>query len=99
MHKTYGLNIKFSLPVTFLKEGKYFVAYTPALDLSTYGKTFDETKRRFEEVVRIFFKEIVGKGTLDNVLSDLGWKKMQKGWIPPLVVTHESQTFNLPLSV
>lgn len=55
------MNFDFSLPVTILKEGKYFVAYTPALDLSTSAESFDEVKKRFGEVVHIFLNELIEK--------------------------------------
>ena len=63
------LYFEVSLPVSILKEGKYFIAYTPALDLSTSGKTFAEVKERFGEVVQIFFEELLEKGTLEEVLA------------------------------
>lgn len=86
-----------SLPVSILKEGKYYIAYSPALDLSTSGKTFDEVKKRFTEIVSIFFEELLEKGTLDKVLSELGWQNVQKEWFPPLVVANETERFNIPL--
>jgi predicted RNase H-like HicB family nuclease len=92
------VNIQFSLPVSIFKEGKYFVAYTPILDLSTSGKSYEEVKKRFEEVVKIFFHELIEKGTLDKVLSDLGWQKVQKQWSPPTPIAHESVNFKLPVS-
>lgn len=93
------VNINFSLPVTILREGKYFVAYTPVLDLSTSAKSFEKVKTRFEEVVKIFLEELMNKGTLETVLTDLGWKKMQKSWSPPKLVANDSATFNIPLTV
>ena len=39
------------LPVSIIKEGKKFIAYSPALDLSTSGKTYNEARRRFAEIV------------------------------------------------
>ncbi|MEK7636828.1 MAG: hypothetical protein AAB402_00355 [Patescibacteria group bacterium] len=45
------------LPVSILREGKRFIAYTPALDLSTSGKTFDQAKQRFAEAAELFFEE------------------------------------------
>ena len=81
-----------NLPVTFLKEGKRFVAYTPALDLSTSGKTYDEVKKRFDEIVNIFIEELVKNNTLDQVLKDMGWREVQKKWQPPVVVSHQTQT-------
>ena len=43
-----------NLPVLFLKEDKMFVAYSPALDLSTCGKTFEEAKKNFGQAMDIF---------------------------------------------
>lgn len=87
-----------SLPVSFLKEGKYFVAYSHALDLSTSGKSFDEVKRRFDEVVQIFFEELFEKGTIEETLSDLGWQRVQKDWTPPVVIAQEAESFSVPFS-
>ena len=98
MAKTKKVNVKVSLPVSFLKEGKYFVAYTPVLDLSTSGDSFEKAKRRFGEVVQIFFEELLEKGTLEEVLFGLGWKKVRKQWNPPVIVSHESESFSIPLS-
>lgn len=92
------INVNFSLPVTILKEGKYFVAYTPALDLSTSAVSFDEVKKRFEEVVKIFLQELMEKKTLNKVLSDLGWQRLQKTWSPPKIIANESATFNIPIT-
>ena len=85
-----------NLPVSILKEGKYFVAYSPALDLSTSAKTFDGAKKRFKEIVQIFFEEVAEKGTVDEVLSGLGWKKMEKKWFPPVEVSHKLEPIRIP---
>lgn len=67
---------KLKLQIQFFREGKYYIAHSPALDLSTCGKDFDEAKKRFEEAVEIFFKELIKRGTLEEVLlQDLGWQK------------------------
>ena len=87
--------LQFNLPVSILKEGKKYVAYTPALDLSTSGDNYEQVKKRFEEIVNIFFEEIIKKGTIENVLTDLGWKKVQTNWKPPVVVSNELQSIEL----
>ena len=84
-----------TLPVVVLREGKYFIAHSPVLDLSTSGKSFEETKKRFEEVVGIFFEELMAKRTLNKVLADLGWKRIDKKWEPPVVISQESESFRL----
>ena len=60
-------DMQFGLPVTFLKEGDNFIAYTPALDLSTFGPTFDKAKKNFVEVVNIFFEGCVGLRQTDTL--------------------------------
>lgn len=92
------LRFEVSLPVLFLKEGKYFVAYTPALDLATSGESFDQVRSRFAEVVQIFFEELLEKGTLEEVLSNLGWQKIQKEWVPPVLVSQQWESFKIPVS-
>lgn len=87
-----------SLPVLILKEGRHFVAYTPALDLATSGKTYEQAQERFSEAVEIFFEEIAEKGTVEKVLSELGWQKKQKEWSPPVVVSNETQNIPVYLS-
>ena len=90
---------EFNLPVSIFKEGDYFIAYTPALDLSTAGKTFRQVKQRFQEVVKIFFEEIANRGTLEEVLSELGWNKLQKQWSPPPVIAHEPERVKVALPI
>jgi predicted RNase H-like HicB family nuclease len=85
----------FSLSVSILKEGNRFVAYSPAVELSTSGKTYKEAKKRFEEASSIFFEEIIENGTLEDVLKDLGWKKVHKQWSPPVVISQESQEISV----
>ena len=86
-----------NLPVSILREEKKFIAYTPVLDLSTSGKSHNEARRRFGEVVQIFFEELIRMGTLEEVLRDLGWKKVHAKWMPPIVVAHESQNVHVPV--
>jgi len=81
----------FKLPVTIFKEGDAFVAYTPALDLSTSGKSLQEVKKRFTEAVGIFFEELEKMETTEEVLRDLGWKKYKKEWKPVIPISHELQ--------
>lgn len=90
-----GVNI----PVSILKEGNKFIAYSPAFDLSTSGKNYNEVKRRFEEIVGIFLEELIKKGTLKEVLLDLGWRKIQSKLVPPVVISQEYQTIRVPTRV
>jgi predicted RNase H-like HicB family nuclease len=92
--------VKFSanIPVSFFKEGDAYIAYCPILDLSTSASTFKKVKERFSEVIEVFFEELVDMGTLDEVLANLGWTKVQHHWTPPFSVGHDLQRVTIPLS-
>lgn len=47
-----------NLPITIFKEGKSYVAYSPALDLSTSAATYKKAQTRFSEIVELFFEEL-----------------------------------------
>ena len=88
--KQVKLHVK--LPVSFIREGKRYIAYTPALDISTSGKTYTEAQKRFGELVDVFFSELIKMGTLDTVLFQMGWEKKELRWIPPMIVGQELHT-------
>lgn len=85
-----------NLPVIISKYGKRFVAYTPALDVSTSGKSLKDVKERFSELATIFIEEIIKAGTIDEVLSELGWTKGRQ-WTPPKIVSSQSIGVRIPV--
>lgn len=82
--------MQINVPVSYFKEDKSFVAYTPALDISSAGKTLKEAEKNIAEAVSIFMEEILTHGTLNEVLASLGWKKISRTntWMPPIFVSH-----------
>jgi len=96
MRKT---QIKLDIPVSFFREGKYFIAYTPALDLSTSGKTYQEAKERFVKVVKIFFEETIQEGTLKEALQELGWQKIKHQWTPPIPISQGIESIQVPFRI
>jgi hypothetical protein len=92
-------NVK--LPVFIFKERDEYIAWTPALDISTCGESSKQVKRRFEEIVEAFFEEIIEMGTIDDVLKECGWKKVtkpKKRWIPP-AIDHAVEEVKIPLPI
>lgn len=71
-------SISLRVPVYIFIEDGIHVAYTPALELSSYGQSIDDAKKAFEEAVDIFFEETSQQGTLEKVLLSLGWQLQQK---------------------
>lgn len=92
-------NLSYKLPLMITKQGKRFVAYTPALDVSTSGKSEKDVEKKFAELATLFFEEIVEAGTVDTVLSELGWRKAQKQWQPPQVISSHSVGIRIPALV
>ena len=39
----------------------------------------------------IFFEELSKKGTLNDVLEELGWTKIKKQWVPPAEIAHQPE--------
>ncbi|MDO8504407.1 MAG: hypothetical protein Q7S36_00965 [Candidatus Liptonbacteria bacterium] len=89
-------NLSFSLPVLITKQGKRFVAYTPALDISTSGKSEKDVKSKFVELANLFLEELIEAKTTKEVLSELGWTKIEKKWTPPEVISAKSIGLRLP---
>ena len=77
--------VRAKVPFFVFKEGDKFVAYSPAIDLSTSGDTEKQARKRFAEAAKIFFDEIKRMGTIDDVLTECGWEKVmpESSWSPP----------------
>ena len=89
------------LPGEIFKEGNQFIAYCPALDISTSANSLTEVKKMFAEMVDIFFEEVIKMGTIDEVLSQCGWRKVskpKKHWEPPKreFITELQQEVSIP---
>ncbi len=85
--------VKVDIAYAVFKEGKYFVVYCPALELSSYGKTEKDAKAAFLENLKIFLNETYKKGTLEKCLLQLGWQLQQKPkpvYTPPTISLADS---------
>ncbi|MBN1162035.1 MAG: hypothetical protein JXA17_08815 [Dehalococcoidales bacterium] len=89
---------KGKIPIIFFKEGDEVIAFSPALDLSTCGSTEKEARKKFEEATKIFLREIIQMGTLSDVLTECGWKKVkfERSWSPP---TYKHELIPIPEGV
>ncbi|MFD1467801.1 type II toxin-antitoxin system HicB family antitoxin [Hymenobacter caeli] len=52
-----------------------YVAYCPALELSSYGDTEAEAHYAFEETLAFFKQDVTQRGTLNQLLLALGWQQ------------------------
>lgn len=88
-------SITVSLVVLISQEDENtFLAYCPALELSSYGDTLEDAQDAFHEALGIFIEETMGKGTLEKALLSLGWtlKKLPKpNYLPPALTVKYRQ--------
>lgn len=88
------LDIKARISVQVLKDRQtgQFVAYSPMLDLSSCGRTPSAAIESFAEAASLFLAELKAKGDLDEVLAELGWRKVNRPtihWIPPEILAQQ----------
>ena len=67
------IEAQFQLYGRIKKQGKWYIAYCPPLDLSTQGRTFEEAKANLIEASQLFFISCFERGTLDHALKELGF--------------------------
>ncbi len=91
--------IEGKIPVLFFKDSDKFVAYSPVLDISTCGNTKPQAKERFLELISIFLEELTEMGTLDDVLTECGWKKIptKHTWSPPIYKGIQTESIKIPV--
>lgn len=75
------IDVKLSL-IEFEEEGLHFI-YSPALDLTGYGKTEDAAKESYNLDMEEFLKYTSNKKTVFQELERLGWTISKKNVTAP----------------
>ena len=66
--------IEVNLALLEFMEDDNFMIYSPALDVTGYGKTKEEAMRSFDISLKEFFRYTVNKSTIGKELIRLGWE-------------------------
>jgi len=66
-------SVEIQLGVLIFQEGDSYLAYCPALQLSTYGDSVNDVKEAFEDLVRSYAEDSHKMGTLEKDLISHGW--------------------------
>lgn len=90
------VQLNVNTPVLLLKERRSYIAFAPAFDLSASGTSPDRARKNFDTTLRIFLEELVERGTLEQVLRDLGWSKQSQKWQPPVEI---AKTATVPVQI
>lgn len=86
---------EFSFDTHIFKEGDTFVAYVPALDISSCGATDDEARRNIRDAVRGFLAASADLGTIDEVLQEAGYQRDGDVWRAPEFVSVDRLTMSI----
>lgn len=68
---------EFKLFGVIKREGKWYIASCPPLDLTTQGRTEKEAKKNLVEASQLFITSCLERGTLDQALKELGFVPLQ----------------------
>jgi hypothetical protein len=76
-------SVEIQLGVLIFQEGESYLAYCPALELSTYGDSISDAKDAFEDLIKSYSEDCEKMGTLNKELSAHGWIKQTDDIIIP----------------
>ena len=72
-----------------------YVAYVPALDVSSRGATDEEARKNIRGAVRGFLTASAHQGTLDEILQEAGYEREGEQWRAPEFVAVDRLTMSL----
>ena len=67
-------SVSVKLGMYLFREGKSFIVYCPAFDLSAYGDTEEQAKQSFTDTFQITLKYMLNKNTVKEDLINHGWQ-------------------------
>jgi len=84
-----------SIRVEIFKEDDVYVALSPELNVSSFGETIAEAKESIREAIAGFIEECREMGSLNEVLEESGFLRVENNWQSRIPVAEE----NLALAV
>lgn len=79
----------FSIRVEIFKDGDVYVAWSPELNVSSFGETIEEAKSAIREAIEAFVEECGTMGTLEDVLEEAGFIKDMGVWVSRSPIAEE----------
>lgn len=74
---------RFQIDFYLFREDETYIAYCPALDLSSSGETHTEAVSNFYEAFQLYIETCLEAGTLIQDLKQLGWEIKDATIAPP----------------
>ena len=67
------IEAQFQLFGILKKEGNWYIAHCPPLDITTQGRNEEEAKANLIEACELFVTSCFERGTFEQALRELGW--------------------------
>ena len=81
--------------IEIFKEGDIYVVLSPELNVSSFGDTIEDAKRSIKEAIEAFIEECERMGTLEDVLEESGFSRINDSWRSRKPVAEEDLTLAL----
>jgi predicted RNase H-like HicB family nuclease len=81
-----------SVRIEIFKEGDVYVALSPELNVSSFGETVEEAKKSIKEALEAFLEECEKMGTLEDILEESGFSKVNDSWESRKPIKEEALT-------
>ena len=72
--------MKLSVRIEVFKESDVYVAVSPELNVSSFGETIEDARMSVKEAIEAFLEECEVMGTLEEVLEESGFSKVNDSW-------------------
>ncbi len=69
-----------SVRIEIFKDGNVYSALSPELNVSSFGETIEDARNSLKEAIEAFVEECKNMGTLDDVLEESGFRKIDESW-------------------
>lgn len=79
-----------SVRIEIFKEGDVYVALSPELNVSSFGETVEEAKKSIKEALEAFLEECEKMGTLEDILEESGFSKVNDSWESRKLIKEEA---------
>jgi predicted RNase H-like HicB family nuclease len=84
-----------SVKIEIFKEGEVYVALSPELNVSSFGETVEEARESLQEALAAFLEECEQMGTLEEILEEAGFVKVNGRWEHRKPVSEAALAFSL----
>jgi predicted RNase H-like HicB family nuclease len=85
--------MKIIVNVEIFQEGELYVALAPELNVSSFGETVEEAQKSIKEALDAFIEECDHMGTLEEVLEESGFSRLNGSWEARKPVAEASLAF------